>query len=265
MTQLAQTFAQLRQENRKGLIVYLTAGCPDYRTTLQAVRDLTAAGADIVEIGLPFSDPLADGPVIQKAATAALKAGATTAKTLALIKEVRQYSPIPLAVMTYVNTVLQYGVSRFVSDFAAAGVSGLIIPDLPAEECGLVDASCHVANMDYIQFVAPTSTGPRIAAICKKAGGFLYCISNTGVTGVRAVDYSLLKDILSQVRQHTDIPVAIGFGIGTPEAACAAARYAEAVIVGSAVMQRLMDGGIGAACQLIGNIRRALDEGGRYC
>lgn len=261
MSRLNTTFAQLKADKRKGLIAYLTAGCPDYTATRRAVAELEAAGADVIELGIPFSDPMADGPVIQKAANIALKAGSTTAGVLKLVQEIRQTSSIPLVVMTYVNTVLHYGAERFVREFAAAGLDGLIVPDMPAEEAGLLSGVCSEAGLDLIHFVAPTTTSDRIDGICANAAGFLYCISNTGVTGVREVDYSQIGAVMEVVRQQTPVPLAIGFGIGTPESAQQAARYGDAVIVGSAIMQLIMDEGVEAAGSLIAAIRRGLDKG----
>lgn len=258
---LAKTLEDLQKENRKGLIVYLTAGCPDYETTGKAVLAAAEAGADVIEIGLPFSDPMADGPVIQKAAALALQAGATTARTVELIRSIRQQCQVPLVVMTYVNTVLQYGVDRFAREFSEAGLNGIIVPDLPVEESELIAAACYANSLNTIQLAAPTSTGERIAAICSKSSGFLYCVSSTGVTGIRDIDYRPVGEVIRQVRQYSSIPAAIGFGIGSPEAARNAARYADAVIVGSAVMELLMNEGVPAVSEFVGALRSALDEG----
>lgn len=260
MSRLTDRLMELKTEGRKGLIVYLTAGYPAMAVTLDAVLAAEAAGADIVEIGLPFSDPIADGPVIQKAATEALKAGATTAKALELIRQIRDRTTLPLAAMTYVNTILSYGPAKFIRDFKAAGLDGVIVPDLPPEEAGLLLSHCEEAGVDLIQFVAPTSTAERIKAVCRTAGGFIYCISSTGVTGVRAVDYRPIAAAIDIVRENTAVPMAIGFGIGGPEAACEAARFADAVIVGSAVVERLGAGGVDGVRELVGSIRRGLDK-----
>lgn len=265
MTQLMKVLNDCKTNGRKALIVYITAGFPDYQTTVEAVLTAAAAGADVVEIGMPFSDPMADGPVIQKAATEALKAGATTEQTLNAICEIRKTSTIPLAIMTYINIVLQYGKAKFINDFSAAGIDGLIVPDMPIEECDILQSDCDEAKLNLIQLIAPTSTPQRIGAICAKANGFVYCVSNTGVTGVRNIDYSSIGKVIEIVRRQTATPVAIGFGIGSPEAACQAAQYADGVIVGSAVVQRLMDGGVPAVGEFVGKIRQALDkEGERY-
>lgn len=260
MSKIAEKLSSVKAAGRKSLIIYLTAGYPDYSTTLQVVKALETAGADLIEIGLPFSDPMADGPIIQHAATQALAAGATTGKALELVSRLKQEITIPLAVMTYYNIVLQYGVDKFAGDFAKAGVSGLIIPDLPMEEAGVVEPACCKAGIDLIKFVAPTTTPARLKNICQQASGFLYCISSTGVTGVRQIDYSQLAPLVDAVRQETDIPLALGFGIGSPEAACQAAQHADAVIVGSAIMERLMKEGVTSVQEFTNLLRQALDR-----
>lgn len=261
MSRITKVLTDLKEKGRKGLIVYLTASCPDYQTTLAAVEAIEKAGADIIEIGIPFSDPMADGPVIQKAATLALRSGATTAKTKQMIERIRDKSELPLVVMTYINTILNAGLEQFVQGFAASGIDGIIVPDMPVEESEVLDEVCRQAGVDLIHFVAPTTTQERIDIISKKAGGFVYCVSNTGVTGVRSVDYTEIGAVIEQVRKKTTVPTAIGFGIGSKKTACTAARHCDAVIIGSAVMQRLMDGGVDEAAGFIRDIRRALDEG----
>lgn len=260
MSRIQAVFNNLRESGRKGLIAYVTAGCPDYETTIAAVAALEQAGADIVEIGMPFSDPMADGPIIQTAATLALKGGATTEKTRELVQKLRAKSNIPIVIMTYINIILNAGVNDFVKSFSQAGIDGIIVPDMPLEECGLLEEVCQLNGVELINFAAPTTTNQRIDAICSKAAGFLYCISNTGVTGVREVDYSDIGRIIDAVKAKINIPTAIGFGIGTPANACKAARYADAVIVGSAVMKSIMDSGAGSAGKLIAEMRVALDK-----
>ncbi|MBP2635773.1 MAG: trpA [Firmicutes bacterium] len=257
---LAEKLRACKSAGRKGLIIYITAGYPDYDTTVQAVKAVEAAGADLVEIGLPFSDPMADGPIIQKAAAEALAAGATVGKTLELITRLAKETTIPLAIMTYYNIVLQYGVEKFAADFAKAGISGLILPDLPIEESAVVTSACRQAGIDLINFIAPTTTTERLKTICSQSTGFIYCISTTGVTGVRQLDYNNLSPLLAEVRKETSVPLAIGFGIGSPEAACQAARHADAVIVGSAVVERLGSQGVAAVREFTAALRQALDK-----
>lgn len=261
MSRIAKKFKELKTTGRKGFIAYLTAGYPDLAGTLQAVHVLEAAGADVIELGIPFSDPLADGPVIQKAATLALQAGTTTPKILELVRTIRQTSQIPLVIMTYINSILNVGVEKFVRSFADAGLDGIIVPDLPLEESELLARHCQEAGIDLIQLVAPTTTAERLTAICQKVQGFVYCVSSVGVTGVREVDYSQISAVIDTVRSETDVPLAIGFGIGSAQGAKQAAKYADAVIVGSAIMQRFMDEGIDSIDTFATSIRRALDEG----
>lgn len=261
MSRITETFKTLRQTGRKGLIVYITGGYPDFEATLTAVLAAEEAGADIIEIGIPFSDPMADGPVIQKVASYALKAGATTAKAVELVKCLREKTNIPLLVMTYINPILQYGVEAFMQDFAKAGLDGIIVPDVPMEEAAILEQPCKQTGMDFIQFVAPTTNRERIAAISKQATGFIYCVSTTGVTGVREVDYSQIGTTMQVTKEYSDTPLAIGFGIGSPEAARKASVYGDAVIVGSAVMQKLKDEGINGVRTLVQSIRQGLDEG----
>jgi tryptophan synthase alpha chain len=260
MSNLSEKLQGLKTSGRKGLIVYLTAGYPDYKATLETVLAMEEEGADVIEIGIPFSDPIADGPVIQKAATLALKGGATTTKSMELIKEIRKTSKIPLVVMTYVNSILGYGMEKFITVFAQAGINGIIVPDLPIEESGLLEDICKEQGIDLIQLIAPTSTRDRIDTIAKKAEGFLYCVSNTGVTGGQHVNYEQIGLVMEAARQVTDTPMAIGFGIGTPEGAEAAARYADAVIVGSAILEKLTHEGIDGVRGLVRSIRVKLDE-----
>lgn len=261
MSRITERFELLKGKGRKAFIAYVTAGYPDAAGTLQAVHVLEAAGADIIELGIPFSDPMADGPVIQKAATMALQAGITTPKILELVRAIRHTSQVPLVVMTYVNSILNVGVEKFVRSFAAAGLDGLIVPDLPLEESELLSQVCQQAGVDLIQFVAPTTPQKRLVQICQKAKGFVYCVSNTGVTGVREVDYSAIAKVIDVVRGETRVSSAIGFGIGSPGGAKQAAKYSDGVIVGSAIMQRLMDEGIDSVEDFAKSIRQALDEG----
>ena len=260
MSRLADHLRKRKEQGKKSLIVYITAGYPNLETTDRAILAAESAGADVIEIGIPFSDPIADGPVIQKAATAALAAGTTTRKTLDMISKVRRQSNIPLAVMTYVNIVLNHGTEAFARDCRAAGVDAMIIPDLPPEEKDLLQGPCDANGLELIQFIAPTSTADRIREISRTAAGFIYCVSNTGVTGVRSVDFSAVSPSVQLIRQVSDVPVAIGFGIGTPDAARDAARYADAVIVGSAVVQLLPESDLSGMKALISSLRQALDK-----
>ncbi|MCE5284980.1 MAG: tryptophan synthase subunit alpha [Pelosinus sp.] len=259
MTRIGDKFKELASLQKKGLIVYITGGCPDMDTTIKAVLAAEKAGADIIEIGIPFSDPMADGPVIQHAATKALERGATVNGILAALKKIREVSAIPVAFMTYFNPIMQHGVAAFVRDAKAAGADGFIVPDLSLEENGEMLTACKEEQLDLVEFVAPTTTANRFPAICQQASGFVYCISNTGVTGAKVVDYSTLAPITENIKKNTAVPVAIGFGISSPAAAKAASQYAEAVIVGSAVMDKLMNSGVQEMAGFIAELRSGLD------
>lgn len=262
MTRLENKFAELKKAGRKALIIYITAGMPDAAGTIEAIRGAEAAGADIIELGLPFSDPMADGPVIQTASVAALKHGMTLPKALEIVKEIRKFSQIPLVAMGYINQIHHYGFERFVEDALVAGLDGLIAPDVPHEEAGEMRQVSAAHGFHLMEFITPGTTGARMESTCAEASGFIYCVSNYGVTGVKEIDYSIIGKVCQEARKHTRVPLAIGFGIGTPEAAAAAAAHADGVIVGSAVVKRLLDGEKDEAMELIGSMRRALDTQG---
>lgn len=260
MTRLSDKLESMRKANKKALFIYITAGAPDFETTIEAVKAAEKAGADVIEIGIPFSDPIADGPVIQQASVVALQNGATMKKILGLIKELREFTQIPLVGMGYINNILTYGVEMFIGDFKAAGLDGMIIPDLPHEESADMRAVCKQADFHLIEFVTPNTIPARIKETCLSADGFIYCVSVNGVTGVRAIDYSVINDVAKLVREETNVPLAVGFGIGSPEAAIAASEVADAVIVGSAVVKKVLEKDIAGASLLIADIRTALDE-----
>ena len=256
---LDEKLAKLRAEGRKGLYIYVTAGCPSAETTVDIVRRAEEAGADVIELGLPFSDPMADGPVIQEASVIALKNGMTMKKALEIVKEIRKHSEIPLIGMGYINMVQHYGFEKFVEDFKAAGMDGVIFPDVPHEESEDMRRICAAHEFTLTEFITPGTTEERMQETCKDARGFIYCISNYGVTGVKEIDYSIIGDVCKAARRYTDVPLAIGFGIGTPEAAARAGKQADGVIVGSAVVKQIIDGNIDGGIQLIADMRKALD------
>ena len=256
---LDEKFAKLRAEGRTGLYIYVTAGCPSAEATVDIVRRTEEAGADVIELGLPFSDPMADGPVIQEASVIALKNGMTMAKALEVVKEIRRHSEIPLIGMGYINMVNHYGFEKFVTDFKAAGMDGVIFPDVPHEESEDMRRICAAHDFTLTEFITPGTTEERMAETCKDARGFIYCISNYGVTGVKEIDYSIIGAVCKAARRYTDVPLAIGFGIGTPEAAARAGKQADGVIVGSAVVKQIIDGNIDGGIQLIADMRKALD------
>ncbi len=237
MSRIEGTFASLKERGEKGLIVYLTAGDPDARASLSYLRAAADGGADILEVGIPFSDPMADGPTIQAAARRALDAGMTTARALSVISGFRRTHSTPLVVFGYYNPFFRYGASRFCRDARSAGADGILVVDLPCEESGEMLPEIRRAGMDWIPLVSPTSGPRRIRRAVALGSGFLYLISVTGITGARK---SLPKGIAAwtrTVKEKSDLPVAVGFGISSPGMARAAARSADAAVVGSACVK----------------------------
>lgn len=225
-------------ENGKAFIAFITCGDPDLETTAAVVRAAVENGADLIELGIPFSDPTAEGPVIQGANLRALTGGVTTDKIFSLVKELRQDITTPFVFMTYANVIFSYGAERFLSTCHDIGIDGLILPDLPFEEKEEFLSICHTYDVDLISLIAPTSEN-RIAMIAKEAEGFLYIVSSLGVTGMRSEIKTDLASIVEVVRQNTDIPCAIGFGISTPEQARKMANISDGAIVGSAIIKLL--------------------------
>lgn len=225
-------------ENGKAFIAFITCGDPHLETTAAAVRAAVLNGADLIELGIPFSDPTAEGPVIQGANMRALNGGITTDKVFAFIKELRRDVKVPIVIMTYANVVFSYGAEKFISVCRDIAVDGLILPDLPFEEKGEFLPFCRQYGVDLVSLIAPTSEN-RIAMIAKEAEGFLYIVSSLGVTGTRSEITTDLASIVEVVRQHTDIPCAIGFGISVPDQAKKMAGLADGVIVGSAIIKLL--------------------------
>lgn len=224
--------------NGKAFIAFLTCGDPDLETTAAAVRAAVNGGADLIELGIPFSDPTAEGPVIQGANLRALRGGVTTDKIFAFVKELRKDVSVPLVFMTYANVVFSYGTERFAAACREIGIDGLILPDVPYEEKGDFLPACQQYGIELISLIAPTSEN-RIAKIAKDAEGFLYIVSSLGVTGMRSEIQTDLSAIVAAVRQNTTIPCAIGFGISTPAQAKKMAGLADGVIVGSAIVKLL--------------------------
>lgn len=225
-------------ENKKAFIPFITCGDPDLETTASAVRAAVSKGADLIELGIPFSDPTAEGPVIQGANLRALKGGITTDQIFEFAEKLRQDITVPMVFMTYSNVVFSYGAENFLSACSRVGMDGLILPDLPFEEKEEFLPMCRKYEVDLISLIAPTSKD-RVAKIAKEAEGFLYIVSSLGVTGVRSEIQTDLKAIVEVVRQNTSIPCAIGFGISTPEQAREMAELADGVIVGSAIVKFL--------------------------
>ncbi len=233
MSRIHQAF-----ENGKAFIAFITCGDPDLSTTAAALRAAVSGGADLIELGIPFSDPTAEGPVIQGANLRALKGGITTDRIFEFVRETRKEIGIPIVFMTYANVVFSYGAERFISTCREIGIDGLILPDLPFEERGEFLPTCRKYGVDLISLVAPTSGG-RVAMIAKEAEGFLYIVSSLGVTGIRDEIDTDLSLTVQTVRQNTGIPCAVGFGISTPEQAKKMAAFTDGVIVGSAIVRLL--------------------------
>ena len=229
-------------ENGKAFIPFITCGDPDLETTAAVVRAAVANGADLIELGIPFSDPTAEGPVIQGANLRALSGGVTTDQIFDLVKELRRDVEVPMVFMTYANVVFSYGSERFISTCREIGIDGLILPDVPYEEKEEFLPICRRYGVDLISLIAPTSED-RIAMIAREAGGFLYIVSSLGVTGVRSEIKTDLGAIVETVRQNTDIPCAIGFGISTPEQAAKMAGISDGAIVGSAIVRLIGEHG----------------------
>jgi len=249
----------VRAERRAALIPYITAGYPTPAASRDALRAAERAGADFVEVGVPFSDPLADGPTIQRSTQAALDQGMTVAGVLALVREARL--AIPVVIMTYVNPVMAYGVERFVAEAQAAGVSGLLLTDLPAGADPDLERRAAGGGLALIRLVAPTTPDARLADAVRGATGFIYLISRLGVTGVREQVPADLAAQVTRVKAATPLPVAVGFGIGTAAQAAAAARVADGVVVGSALVEALGNGGLGSAERLLRELATAVRGG----
>ncbi len=261
---LAETFERLSGENRCALMPYFMSFYPDaeaFRSLLLASRD---AGADVVEVGVPFSDPIADGPAIQEAGQVALAQGATTARVLDLLDETRASLGVPLVIMTYSNLILAHGSERFFRDAYDAGVRGAVIPDLSLEDSAQFAKAASKSRVDLIQFVAPTTPAERLGKIAKRARGFTYLVSVTGVTGARPGEGFHLGKYVKQVREAIALPVCVGFGIATPSQAAAVAGFADGVIMGSALVEIVREYGAADAAEAVGaflkNIRRAIDS-----
>ena len=257
MTRIAKAF-----ENKKAFIAFVTGGDPDIETTEKLIPKMAEAGADLIEIGIPFSDPIAEGVVIQGADVRALKAGTTTDSLFDMVKRVRTKTDIPLVFMTYMNPVYTYGTERFMKKCAECGIDGVIIPDVPFEEKDEVSGACNEAGIDLISMIAPTSK-ERIHTIVSEAQGFLYCVSSLGVTGVRSQITTNIKEMVDQVKQVSDIPCAIGFGIATPDQAYEMASKSDGAIVGSAIVKLVAKHGkdcIEPVCEYIKDMKAAVER-----
>ncbi|NET71941.1 MAG: tryptophan synthase subunit alpha, partial [Sphaerospermopsis sp. SIO1G2] len=245
------------------LIPFITAGDPDIETTAQALQVLDSSGADIIELGVPYSDPLADGPVIQAAATRALQKGTTLDHVLTMVKEIQPKLKAPIILFTYYNPIIHRGIDKFLAEIKDAGVAGLVVPDLPLEEtAGLIKPASEM-EIDLVLLVAPTSSTERIKAIAKASQGFIYLVSVTGVTGIRSQMGNQVYDLLTQINSVTDKPIGVGFGISEPQHALQVKEWgADAAIVGSAIVKRLAQGspaqGLEAIAQFCQSLKQAI-------
>ncbi|WP_191084071.1 tryptophan synthase subunit alpha [Roseococcus microcysteis] len=239
-SRIAARFAKLRAEGRGALIPFLEAYDPDRATSMEILRGMPGAGADLIEIGVPFTDPMADGPIIQLAGQRGLKAGATLGGTLEMVREFRAGdSETPVILMGYLNPILSYGAERFVADAASAGVDGLIVVDMPPEEAEVLAPHAQAAGLDIIRLVAPTTDAARLKVVLNASSGFVYYVAITGITGTRSADPAALEAAIPRIRAHTDLPICIGFGVRTPEQAGHAARVSDGAVVASALIETM--------------------------
>ncbi|MCX7380519.1 MAG: tryptophan synthase subunit alpha [Alphaproteobacteria bacterium] len=241
MSRIAARFAALKAEGRGALIPFLEAWDPDAATSMEILRGMPAAGADLIEIGCPFTDPMADGPTVQLAGRRALNSGATMVHTLAMVSAFRtENNETPIVLMGYLNPILSYGTTRFCTDAAAAGVDGLIIVDLPSEEADLMAGDAKANGLDLIRLVAPTTDDARLPLVLAGSSGFVYYVSITGITGTRTASADELADAIPRIRKHTDLPIAIGFGVRSPAQAAAAVKAADGAVVASALIDGMV-------------------------
>jgi tryptophan synthase alpha chain len=240
VSRIEQRFAALRKEGRAGLVTYVAAGDPDPNTSFRLLVGLAGAGADLIEIGMPFSDPMADGPIIQEAGQRALKQGMNLLRTLDLVRELRRLDEAtPIVLMGYYNPIYRYGPAAFARDAVAAGIDGVIVVDLPPEEDAELTAPAQAAGLDFVRLATPTSGKARVPQIVEHASGFIYYVAIAGITGTRSAAAADVAAAVARLRRFTPLPVAVGFGIRTPEQAAEVARAADAAVVGSSLVQCL--------------------------
>lgn len=261
MTRIGRRFEALREEGRTGLVAYIMAGDPDLATTRRLVPALEQAGADVIELGVPFTDPLADGPVIQAANERALASGTTLDGILELVADIRRESQVPLLLMTYYNPIFRAGQESVAARAVAAGVDGMLITDLPPEEGGEWKDVAARAGLDTIFLLAPTSTPERIRLAARMASGFVYCVSRTGVTGARAELPADLQDLIRRIREGTDQPIAVGFGVSTAGHVREIGQWADAAVVGSTLVQLMADAGAGCIPRVAAMVQGLKGEG----
>jgi tryptophan synthase alpha chain len=262
MGRIQATFERLQQRGETALIPFITAGDPDLATTEELIHAMVESGADLVELGFPFSDPMADGPTIQAASERALASGTTLTGVLEMVSRVRQHTNIPIVLMGYYNPVFIYGAERFAADAARAGIDGLLLVDLPPEEDGELHGPMHQAGICLIRLLAPTTPVARVDSLIARGEGFLYYVSMTGVTGSRQVDAEAIELEVRELRRRSSLPVAVGFGISSPADATAVGSFADAVVVGSALVKVIAE--VGASPELVPQVKtfvRAFKDG----
>ncbi|WP_325434807.1 tryptophan synthase subunit alpha [Pseudomonas nitroreducens] len=265
MSRLQTRFAELKQQNRAALVTFITAGDPGYSTSLDILKGLPEAGADVIELGMPFTDPMADGPAIQLANIRALGNGQNLTKTLKMVREFRAGNDTtPLVLMGYFNPIHYYGVDKFIADAKEAGVDGLIVVDLPPEHNEDLCHPAQAAGIDFIRLTTPTTDDKRLPTVLEGSSGFVYYVSVAGVTGAGAATLEHVEEAVARLRRHTDLPVSIGFGIRTAEHAASIARLADGVVVGSALIDKIAEATSSAdAVQGVLGLCRQLAEGVR--
>ena len=267
MSRLQTRFAELKEQNRAALVTFVTGGDPNYDTSLAILKGLPAAGADVIELGMPFTDPMADGPAIQLANIRALDNGQDLAKTLQMVREFREGEQVtPLVLMGYFNPIHKYGVARFIAEAKDAGVDGLIVVDLPPEHNADLCDPAQAAGLDFIRLTTPTTDDKRLPKVLNGSSGFVYYVSVAGVTGAGSATLDHVEQAVTRLRRHTDLPLCIGFGIRTPEQAAAIARLADGVVVGSALIDHIanattseqaIDGVLSLCAALADGVRKA--------
>lgn len=258
MSRIAERFGKMRREGRKGFIPFVTAGDPDIATSLSLILKLAELGADVIELGVPFSDPMADGPTIQRSSQRSLERGTTLQDVIDMAAEFRSRSDVPLVLFSYLNPVLRFGVEHFGKAAQNAGIDGVLFTDVIEDEAAALATSFVEHEIDLISLIAPTTTDARLAAICADARGFIYAVSRAGVTGAQASTSEAAETLVDRARQFTDLPIAVGFGISTHEQISDVWRYADAAVVGSAIVaeiEKQPDNAVGAVdsfvCRLL--------------
>ena len=239
MSQITRAFDALKRKGRKGFIPFITAGDPDLETTRELIVELARAGATVIELGVPFTDPMADGPVIQRASERALRHGFDLAEVLQVVFDARKQTDVPIVLFSYYNPLLQFGIARLAGEAKSAGVDGVLVTDLVPEEASEFAAVLRANNLDMIFLVAPTSTDERLKMVAERATGFIYAVSRAGITGAREEMSAEAEKLVKRVRRFSDLPIAVGFGISTPKHVIGVWRFADAAVVGSALVAEI--------------------------